>query len=320
MSGVNKINKWVEDRNERGSHVGSTRRKLGPKLSALTKQFQDVAAYVQAPLIILPMEDGTEGVGIGEATGEIVGFVYRKYSTINDQMEEGPIREGIVAIIATGGTNVDGLTTASWNRIIPEQAGVAVPDDFAKKGVVPMLIPIIEGTHFTQIDNSIPLHFNPSHLLTAEAIKNPTNGYRDYVARIENLMNGKYTMSPGMDKALMSALYKELNAMNNNCPFIGQDVEISASYMRTLSQINIGEFIVFGGAINGILRKFIYEPYFPGAAQPHLKARGAVQAVVYPPEVAKMVYGGQLSPQEADKMAGTIFVPLDQEYTLRPLN
>lgn len=319
---VNQINSWVEGRDLRGSHDGATQRKLGRKLAALTQEFRDVAVYIQTPLVIMPMENGMEGVGVGETTGEIVGFQYREYPTINDQMEQGSNREGIVAIVATGGTNTEGVTPASWNQVIPEQARALMPknDDYTQKGVVPVLVPIVEGTHFTQIDNSVPLHFNPSHLITAEATKSPKQDYREYFTRIESLMKGQYMMSPQMDKPLLTALYKELHAMNASCPLLGQNVQVSAAYMRTPSPVTPGGFTVLSGEVQGVLRKFVYEPYFPGASQPHLNARGTVQAVVYQPEVARMVYGGQLSPHQADKVTGTVFIPLDQEHTLSATN
>lgn len=322
FSRVNEITNWVERRNQNGSHDGATQRKLVRKMAALTQEFRDVAAYIQTPLVIMPMDNGMEGIGIGETTGEIAGFLYREYPTINQQMKQGPTREGIVAIIATGGTNIEGVTPASWNQIIPEEARAVMSksDDYTEKGVVPVLVPIVEGTHFAQIDNSVPLHFNPSHLLAAEVANNPNQDYREYVTRIENLMKGKYTVSAELDKPIMAALHKELNAMNSNCPLLGQSVEVSAAYMLTPNLITPGGFTVLSGEVQGVLRKFVYGAYFPGSSQPHLKPRGTVQAVVYRPDVAKMVYSGELPPQEADKLTSTVFIPLDQEHTLTSIS
>ena len=313
---VHEITRWVESRNERGSHLGATQRKLTPKLGSLTQEFRGVAAYMQTPLVLIPFEDGSEGVGVGETTGEIVGFIYREYPTISQDMEMGPKRKGIIAIVATGGTNAEGVTPASWNQVIPEHVRATMSDDYSKKGAVPVLVPIVEGTHFTQVDNSVPLNFNVSHVSTSEVGKVPDQDYRNYVSRIEKLMKGKFTMTPEIDNPLVAALYKELSAMNANCPLLGQTVETSAKYMRTPSLITTDGFTVLSGDSQGVLRKFIYEPYFPGVSHFPKKARGTVQAVVYQTDVAKLVYSGELLPQEADKMPGTLFIPLDQEHTL----
>jgi hypothetical protein len=322
LGAVNQINDWVSGRNQRGSHAETTERKLVPKLAALTQEFRDTAAYIRTPLVLLPMEDGSLGVGIGETTGEIVGFQYGDYPTFSETFEEGPVEQGVIAIIATGSSNTEGLTPASWDKVIPEETRVRLggSDDYKKKGVVPVLIPITQHTRLTKVDNSVPLNFNPSQLFSFESTNNRPVDYREYVARIESLMNGKYLGTRGTDGALMAALHKELAAMNRDYPHLGQSVEVSASYMRTPSQINKGSFTIVDGTITGILRKFIYEPYFPGPSKPHMKARGTVQAVIYPPEIAQLVYSGQLSAQEADKIPGTVFVPLDQEHSLSPVN
>lgn len=322
ISSANIINSWVQGRRQRGSHEKTTQIKLMRKIGELALEFQGTAAYMRLPFMIMPLENGNEILSFGEVTGEIVGFAYREYPTLTERMEQGPSREGTVAIVATGGTNIEGVTPASWNQVIPEVARAAMPmsDDYTQKGVVPVLAPIVEGARFTQVDNRLPLHLNPSHVLRAEFADSPKRDYLEYVRRIENLMKGKYILRPEMDRPIMSALHNVLSSMNADCPLLGQSVEISAAYMQTPSPSMPDEYTVLEGDVTGTLRKFIYAPYFPDDSHPHLRQRGAVQAVVYKPDVAERVYRGELSPQEADKMPGTIYMPLDQQHKLAAAN
>jgi hypothetical protein len=314
------ITTWVENRLQRRSHDDTTQRKLTDKLATMTEEFRDTAAYIQSPLVLMPMEDGSLGVGSGETTGELVGFSYDRFPTLRGD-QAGPQRSGVIAIVATGGTNIEGVTHASWNRVIPAAARAAMgaSDDYTTKGVIPILVPIVEGTHFTQIDNAVPLYSNLSSLIKPEVLSPPAYSYQDYVDKIERLMRGRLTLHPEMDKPLFAALAKEVQAMNYTCPFLGQPVRISAEYMRTPSQKTTDGFTVIRGSAHGVLSKFIYEPYFPSSSHPHLQARGTMQAVVYQPDVARQVYAGRLSANDADKMFGTLFVPLDQTHELSPI-
>lgn len=320
ITGAREIDQWVKGRQQRGSHDGTTWRKIAPKLGALAEQFRNKAAYIQAPLFLLPYETGEEGIGSGEVTGEIVGFSYRDFTTLNERQDEGTTEQGVVAIVATEHTNNPEVTIKSWKHVLPEIIRLAIQEseDYSKKGVVPVLIPIVEGTHFTEIENSLPLFFNTSSMDSPETERQDFD-YRKHVTKIEKLMQGRTSLSPGIDNPLASALNSEIKEINSRCPYLGKMVFVRANYMRTPSKITQGNFTILSGEEVGVLRKFIYAPYFPGVNQPDMQARGTVQAVIYPIEVAAAVYKGELLPQVADTMPGTIFLPLDQEHRLESL-
>jgi hypothetical protein len=309
------ISDWYTSREARGSHHDTTIRKLLPKLSELTEEYKDTMAYIQSPLILIPHADGTESIGVGEVTGEIVGFTLSTYGTINDKLEEGPAQTGVVAVIATGGTNSVGSSPAAWIHFLPDP----VRAEYIAKEVVPVLIPLIKGTHLTKIDNAIPLNLTVSHIANAEKNSQPYE-HRAYVQKIERLMNGRMTGTKGIDDPLLAAVAIELNAMNASCPFLGQTVTMEADYMRVPSTVTPGRYSVVAGTASGILRSFIYDTYTPSASQhPNKPARATVQAVLLSPFATALLNAGKITDEQARLLPGSIVVPLDQNHVLTPV-
>jgi hypothetical protein len=316
-----RLNGYITERDARGMDSDATLRKAMRTVASMIEDFRDCAVFIQAPLILTAHDDGRQGVAMGEVTGEIVGFAISEYPTLDDSLEIGEMQKGVVAIIASGGSNFEGVSPAAWNYALPESTPQSVKDTYIEKGVIPILVPITKDTHFTQVDNLTPLHLNLSELIEGSARLMPesSTNYRSYIGRIEQLMNGRIVMNELTDGAIISALSVELKAMNANSPLLGKLVSASAPYMRTPNPIKKGGFLAIHGSVDGVLRKFIYAPYLPGKDYPNMKARSTVQAVIYPVQIAEMVYSGKLTPQEADQKLGAIYIPLDQEHKLEAM-
>jgi hypothetical protein len=309
------INEWVAERNARGSNYEATIRKVTDKLVPLAVSFRDTAAYIKAPLLIIPLGNGNTGVGMGEVTGEIVGFQFREYPTIGEDMEEGEDAAGVVALVATKhGVEVE-KPADIWDEVIPPEIQKLGNIDYGRQGVLPVIVPVTEGTRFTQVDNSTPLILNVSSVLSAAESVSEYN-YRDYVDRIENLMQGRWRLNPGADEALAAALHKEVSAMCRQCPFLQTPVEVTSDYIRTPSMLNADSYAIVKGTLRGEFRRFLYGAYFP----PGEKPRGTVMAIIYTEDIAALVNEGNLSTQEADKIpAGAFFVPLNLDHSLHVL-
>lgn len=306
---VEQITDYVATRNERGADRSATLRKVGTHIDAITRKYNGAFVFLEAPLMLYPINDEI-GAGTGELSGRIIGFSWQSYPTINDSLEQGEPHEGVTMLVTVGVQN--GLPSKgheAWQNFFPAAILEAVGDD-----VHLLAVPVTEGLTVQKLSTP-PADFATVEdflNLAKEQVKEPYN-YKSYVNRIEALLHGLAIFNENeiVDKARINAAMQELQAMVDNCPFLGSRVAIVGDYLRTPHPEKPGGILIYKGRVEGILRKFVYQPYLVDG-----QLRGAVQAVIYPPEVATKVVTGELMPDEADNMPGTIFAPLNIEHKL----
>ena len=277
------------------------------ELGNMTARYSGVRVFVEAPEILFP-QDGDMISSPGELAGEVLGFSW--YSVVQEEVERGVTKtvpeEGVSMLVLVGESTGAAVDHSRWRGCLPTH----VYQNFPSHGNV-LAVPLTKGVEIQR------LQYRPARFETVEDIElmaeTDTTQYdhRVYVASIEQLLAGKSAFDPQLDQARVAAGQAELHDMNMQCPYLGRLVEVAADYMRAPQAQGLDRFNILKGRHVGVLRKFLYAPYYDNGNH-----RGAVQAVLYPRAVAEAVNAGHMSPIDADRRTDTLYVPLHLDHTL----
>lgn len=278
--------------------------RAGNHIGRLVTKYVGEMIYVNATDVQVPDVDGI-GVGLTETTGEIVGFSYGQYYT-----GRGNQQKGLMMYMGVGGMNKTEAKDASWRLNVLAAQGVRLPEEPGKERFI-LAIPLKQGQRITQLEKETLIPDTIANL--DKEVEAPKDfEYMEYVKHMDAITGGYPLTTAVMDKAKAIACNNELTAMVKNCPYLGNKVEINASLARVRHPDDTDRMMLIRGNLTGILRKFINDAY-----QIDGTWRYGVQAVIYSPEIAEMVYAGTLTPQQADETA--IYVPLSTTHELHVL-
>jgi|GEM_PF-5907365 len=287
-----------------------TQRKLERRLMALTSQQRNQPAFIEAPLIVAPTEQGV-GFGPGQISGTIVGFTWAQYPSINEQFEVGKDETGLMVLVSSGGVNESTAEAAqAWKHSL-------LPAGLPTTGITGIIagVPLIPGTKIAKLSELETSPDNVSEFFAAAAEQTaPPQDYMQFVRRIDVITKRQAIAHEMVDKAMISALSLELRRMNFTSPLLGKLVVVTSNDLRFPNPDKPGRFLKATGGLPGVLRKFVYEPYVHEG-----ELCGGVQAVIWPPAIYERVQRGEMTPQEADKLPVTGFVPLSLPHKLELL-
>ncbi len=275
-------------------------------IQSLVSTYMAEAIYVNAVDVQVPIEQGV-GVGLSETVGEVMGFSYGPYQTGARQR-----RKGVLMFMGIGGINDTSATQSPWRQNVLKLYGTEIPEVEGQEQFI-IGVPLQQGQRITQLEKVQPL---PDTLAELDAMSKEVAkayDYMTYVKRIDNITGGKPITTSSHDKPKAIAMTNENVAMNNNCPYLGRQVEIDADLIRTRNPDNPERMLIIAGTISGVLRKFIVDFY-----QAEGQWRYGTQAVIWTPETAQEVYTGKMTPQQADEWA--VYVVLSHPHQLTVVN
>lgn len=303
LSEAKHLQEHVQSRRARGANEKKTDRQIRDRVEQLTAEYTHKNVFVEAPLQLTPEEDNV-AVGFGEASGKIIGFIWGEYPVLGADFQQEGTEEGLLLMLGVGGVN--NLPASQGSYIdLPEP----VSDVFHREGLRPLYVPLTEAVRIQGLENPAT-DFSTLEDLYEQPEKQLTYDYMEYAESIGHLVSG-LTGKSNIDKPRWDAIYKKLEAMNDNCPFLGQEVEVESSYLRA-PHPDKPSLVILDGKLTGVLRKFVCwdEGDYQGVT---------TQAVVYQPDMARQVQNGQIAPQEADRSPGTVYVSLDKPHKLSAL-
>lgn len=306
ISGSQQLQERVQSRRARGANEKKTNRQIRDRVEQLTAEHTNKNVFVEAPLQLIPEEDNVVALGLGETSGKVMGFVWAEYPVLGDDFQQEGTKEGLLLMLGVGGVNNLPADQDSYTSL-----PAPVYDIFHEEGLRPVCIPLTEAVRIQELENPAT-DFSTLEDLHEQPEKQPTYDYMEYAKSISYLASG-LTGKSNIDKPRWDAIYKRLEAMNDNCPFLGQEVEVESSYLRT-PHPDRASLVILDGKRTGVLRKFVCWD-----EKDHERPSIKVQAVIYSADVSEQVQNRQLSPKEADGKFGTIYVSLDKPHELHTL-
>lgn len=285
------------------SHEGEyADRKTTLMLGRLATAYSHIPVFVNAAPVILPTPEGVD-YGMGEVTGSIVGFTYMELPEGVEPWDSA--KEGVVMQLSLPKIHDTDSPDASWRlNVLPEEMR-----NLELEGYI-VGIPLTEGQKIIQLGDK-------KEQLSPEAFINPEKNtteysYRNYVDKINLLTGGKPLTESMADVAKTKALYELTRNMVMECPYLGGVIVVKSDYIRQ-PKPNSDSYQVGEGTVFGVLRKFIHGVY------EDVKTKESISdtmAVIYKPIVATMIANGQMTPQEADTLPSTMYVPLSRQHAL----
>lgn len=260
--------------------------------------------YVDAPVSLVPTEAGS-GVGASKTTGAISGFSYQEYPRI-DQGKLGSERMGLVLLAEIDNLNGTPAIKAPWRNAILELFDVQPKNDVFTIGV-----PLLEKPKIARVGSLKVLPDNVDQFLELAESTPDEFSYQDYVRRVDKITGGQPLRTASEDMPLLGSVQKIIKEMVASCPYLGSSVVIDSRNIRRPSPKKVNAYNIWSGSAQGILRKFIYGVYFEQG-----EARSGIQAVIYAPKIADLVYAGKLSAATADALPSTSFIPLSLPHEL----
>ena len=317
---VEQLNDWSRQR-EHDAHGSrrNIRRKLARSLGPLLEQARDKQYLVQSPSLLMYDTEDNLLLNQGQFSGELVSFQYTSYPSrgIGDHFDT--YRSGIVGVFATRSMHTPGFNYSpeSWGQVsIENSTSKSISQEFEgykNMGTIPVLVPFDPKPRLVEISNSFPLNTSPDMI----AENNPDNlnatfNPSDYLERMTQITQGANHLHPVSDGPKIQALYAELEHINISCPYFRKPVVVESRYMRSVHPEDPARTVILAGEASGILRKFVYEPYFPKNQPPIV----TLQAVIYSQETHQLVEDGKITPQEADVLPTTLKIPIDRNPTI----
>lgn len=286
----------------RGREGDYARLKTSKMLGVLAAKYSHTPVFINGAPLLMPTPDGF-GFGLGEMTGKIAGFTYANLEGEIAQWK--PSTEGVVMQVSVPALQEGDAPDAPWRLN-------ALPEEMRNEALEGYIIgvPITESQKILQLgDKEVPL--TPQSLITPERTMKEYS-YLEYVKKIQALTNNKPTLNDRADVAKIQALDKLIHDMVFECTYLGSVVGINSDYLRSHKPDGNG-FKVSTGQVAGVLRKFVHDIYQDYQTKEWL---GDMMAVVYDIEVAHLVTTGQMTPQVADQLPTTFYVPLSRPHVL----
>lgn len=318
---ANRINVWATKRERSdNSNRGRTQRKLGQSLRPLLEHVRDKRFLIQAPALLMIDEDKNLLLNQGELTGEVVGLSFQTYPSVAEDGQIEQDRAGVVGIVATKSMYTPGFRYSSdaWDEIGTDKGWPnLVSREFSKykdMDTLPTLIPFDSQPIFTEISNPFPLNIDTEEFSAHEWASTEFN-LNDHLARVSQITQDRIYFDTVRDTAKIHALHREIEFINASCPYFQKPVTVTSNYMRCAHPDNPKSTLTLAGTASGILRKFIYEPYYPKGLPP----KGTLQAVIYSPDTQQRVKNGEITPQDADLLPTTLKVPVDHSPIFTPI-
>jgi hypothetical protein len=279
-----------------GSYEG---KKVLTMIARLALEYRGTPIYVNAANLLVPERAGI-GFGPGQMTGELAGFTYSDYETTDDAFQ--PVK-GTGVLMAFEMDKLNGVEARHAGSYRNNVFGGTNSRRFV------LGMPVIEGNKVMRLDQPPVIPDSPESLFNSPESSAPYS-YREHVDKIVTIMQGRYGIIQ-TEGALLDALRQEMESMNYNCPYLGKVIISEADYMRRPKADGTDGFKVVKGRVVGSLRKFVYYPMVLNGT-----VKGDVQAVIYDYDVADQVTKGLLTPQEADLLPNTTYVPLSMPHKL----
>lgn len=291
------INQYIRPRE--GEYVLLKTEKM---LGTMAVKYSHIPVFISGSPLILPTSESV-WLGLGEVTGKIAGFTYTDLGGEVEQWK--PSSEGVVMQVSVPAINGGDAPDATWRLN-------ALPKEMRNKEIEGYIIgvPITKSQTILQLGEK-------EEPLTTQSLTTPERAtkeysYMEYVKNIQALTNNKPTFNEHIDAAKIQAFNKLTHDMVFQCPFLGSVVAIESEYLRS-PKPNSDAYKVGSGQVAGILRKFVHDIYQDYQTKEWLSD---MMAVIYDPEIAELVASGELSPQDADKLPTTTYVPLSRPHTL----
>jgi len=285
-----------------------TQNLLQEKLITLSDKYAGTPVMIKTPLAIVPHEGGV-AAGSAEVSGTIVGVGWGEYPTISVSFDEGTPHNGLLLYLVTSGVNnVDGKDAANWrHNVVPE---LELPDEYQDQFIIS--IPVQAGIQICSLEKGQEIPDTVDRFIEIAEQDSPVYDYMSFVKRIDSITERRAFFKPNVDKPWVIAMEDELEKMCLSCPYLGKKVSIDSDNLRVPDPRNPRAYIKLQGTADGYLRKFKYSPYVDDNGE----TKGGVMAVVYTPEIHLQVSLGRLSPQDADRSLGAVFIPLSLPHKL----
>lgn len=296
---ANEINDYTRGRE--GDYVI---RKVSLMLGRLASRYEGMPVFVSANIAAVPDESGVRAA-MAEITGSIKGFSFDHYPT--NMLEENEPKGGVMLNILTPIFNgVEVRDAEDWRlNVLPPELRNGSIDGFV------VGIPLIDGQNILQIGDK------PEELTTEALTESPESSkqysYREYVEKVNYLTGQRPTLDGKLDAPRLRAIDEIMQSMVFKCPFIGEIVAIESEYIRSPKPNKEEGYKVLQGSISGVLRKFNLEMFQDYRTK---QWKSDVHAVVYTEQVAHMVQIGEMTPETADSLPSTYFIPLSETHTL----
>lgn len=270
-------------------------------LGRMSTAYSGIPVFINGAPLVTPTPEGP-AFGIGEITGHIAGFTYMNLS---GQVEEWqPSEEGVVMQVSLPSYNGVDASDADWRlHILPEAMRRQDIEGFI------VGVPVTEGQSILQLGEKEEAVSVASLLTPEQPVKEYS--YQEYVKKIRALTGGKPSFNQA-DAAKAQAVEKLAADIALKCPYLGSLIAIDAEYIRIPKPDGTG-YRVGSGTTVGVLRKFILDVYQDYQTKQWISD---VMAVVYDPEVAKLVESGKIPVLEADHYPTTKIVPLSRPHVL----
>lgn len=283
-------------------------RKTGLALGRLATRYSNIPIFASTAISLHPDQEGV-AVGFGEFTGSIRGFTFDTFPSdiLTPEIEQS----GVVMVMDTPSFNGhEASASDTWRlNILPERLRHQSIEGFV------IGIPLIEGQDIMQIGEREQDATVDSIIGAAE--QTSEYSYKQYVQQARAVMGDRSGADARFDGARLSSLDKIMHDIVFKCPYIGEAVAVQSDYIRSPKPHNEKGFKVSQGAVGGILRKFIYSTY----EDPRSRERsGDVEAVLYSSEVELLVSEGKMTPQVADTLPSTYYIPLSMPHVLATID
>ena len=92
-------------------------RKVTSMLGKLATKYEGTAVYINGSNLLIPEREGI-GIGPGQMTGEVTGFVYGDYATLNDDFEPLYSTGVIMAFEMDKLNDVSAVAAAKWRNVV----------------------------------------------------------------------------------------------------------------------------------------------------------------------------------------------------------
>lgn len=271
------------------------------EIGHLAAVYSNLFVYAKAGDAQIPDEQGV-GVGSFEGTGEIKGFSYGHYLS-----SKGMRESGLVMYMGLKGMNDIPASQLPWrNNVLRSVSGV----EDADSELFTVGLPVKIGQKVVKLTKKDETPQSVDELLSrvSEGDSEPFD-YMDYASRMDLVTDSLPVLKS--DQVRSGIIYNELSAINERCPYIGRPVTITSGNIRTRHPEHDDRMLIVEAMAYGVLRKFIFASY-----EVKGQLRVGLQAVIYPEDIAAMVYAGKITAQQADETVA-LYVPLSLPHELK---